>query len=809
MKWKPIIFIAAIGLLIFGSYYVLKQKPHSQVVTATPAAAQQNKNNQALLKEIQDKKQQTNIRVMFIGWDAADWQIIDPLIQAGRMPNTQRLLQNGTRAYMRSTQPMLSPLLWNSIATGKHPNEHGILDFLVMDPKTNKPMPMNSTFRKSMALWNMLSEAGDTSAFVAWWATWPAEKTNGVMVTDRVSYSLFSSVVDAKASNGLTYPENYYSEIKPKLISEKDITNEQIAEFIHLTPAQIAEERTKQYPQGKTNPVAYMAEVLASTHNYYTIAIDLLSHQQYDLFSCYFEGIDQVGHLFQHMMPPKMDMVTDEEFRRYKDVVTLYYQYLDGLTGDLLKYKDDNTIVILMSDHGFKNGAERPTDVAPYINEKPAYWHRDYGIFLMSGGPIRKHAVIDTVTVYDAAPTILYLLGLPVGKDLPGNILADALEPTFGKNFPIHTIASWEPLKTAPEAAPQQASKVDSEVMENLSALGYIGNAEQKGQQGSGSETASYHRNLASIYINDKKYDLAEQEVRKSMQLGSIFETYELLFQVKKGQGKIDEAGAEMQEGFDKFGNVGGEPFLKLMNLYAENKKLDEGKQALQKYGSRLPSDSFRLYGSGRLKESAGDLQGAEADYLAALRQDPTFAYAMERLYAIYKGWGDLQKLEEPARAGLKINNQLALYHNVLGVVYKKQGRFQDAIAEYEKALSTDPDNSTYWANLSAAYLSLKQPEQALEFLLRAKNKNDQDPEIWLNLGAVYGSLGRNDEAIASFANAKQLAGDSPNIELGIAVSYAQKGDVKQALQITQDAVSRYPNSPELRELLSDLQSQQ
>ncbi|MCA9288901.1 MAG: alkaline phosphatase family protein, partial [Phycisphaerales bacterium] len=58
-------------------------------------------------------------RVLVVGWDAADWKLIDPLLARGEMPHLARLIGNGCRADLASLDPKLSPLLWTSIATGK------------------------------------------------------------------------------------------------------------------------------------------------------------------------------------------------------------------------------------------------------------------------------------------------------------------------------------------------------------------------------------------------------------------------------------------------------------------------------------------------------------------------------------------------------------------------------------------------------------------------------------------------------------------------------------------------------------------
>ena len=68
-------------------------------------------------------------KVLLIGWDAADWKIINPLMNAGEMPNLQSLVDRGVIGNLATLQPILSPMLWTSIATGKRAHKHGIHGF--------------------------------------------------------------------------------------------------------------------------------------------------------------------------------------------------------------------------------------------------------------------------------------------------------------------------------------------------------------------------------------------------------------------------------------------------------------------------------------------------------------------------------------------------------------------------------------------------------------------------------------------------------------------------------------------------------
>jgi predicted AlkP superfamily phosphohydrolase/phosphomutase len=77
-------------------------------------------------------------RVIFVGVDGADWDIIENLMAQDLLPNFAELVENGATGPLRSVKPLLSPLVWTTIATGKFPEDHGILNFTVVDPATGR-----------------------------------------------------------------------------------------------------------------------------------------------------------------------------------------------------------------------------------------------------------------------------------------------------------------------------------------------------------------------------------------------------------------------------------------------------------------------------------------------------------------------------------------------------------------------------------------------------------------------------------------------------------------------------------------------
>jgi predicted AlkP superfamily phosphohydrolase/phosphomutase len=113
-------------------------------------------------------------KVLLIGWDASDWEHITPLLEEGLMPTLDAFINRGVMGNLATLQPILSPMLWNSVATGKSADKHGIHGFIEPDPVNGGARPYTSTSRKCKALWNILTQRGLQSNIVGWWASHPA-----------------------------------------------------------------------------------------------------------------------------------------------------------------------------------------------------------------------------------------------------------------------------------------------------------------------------------------------------------------------------------------------------------------------------------------------------------------------------------------------------------------------------------------------------------------------------------------------------------------------------------------------------------
>ena len=147
---------------------------------------------------------------------------------------------------------------------------------------------------------------------------------------------------------------------------------------------------------------------------------------------------------------------------------------VDGLLGEIER-SDPDRVIMLLSDHGFEAGHQ------PFRGNVLSGTHETeaalYGIFVASGGPIRRGKRVESVTILDIAPTVLHLLGLPVPETLEGRVLVDIFEPQWAAVHPVRTVPTYgcHPVTLSSQAVSAgPESPVDEELRKQLRALGYI-----------------------------------------------------------------------------------------------------------------------------------------------------------------------------------------------------------------------------------------------------------------------------------------------------------------------------------------------
>lgn len=446
-------------------------------------------------------------KIVLIGWDGADWNHINPLLDQGLMPNLQSLIENGVMGNIETLVPVLSPMLWNSIATGKYGDEHGILGFSEPNPSGRGIRPFASTTRKCKALWNILSQSGMSSNIVNWWASFPSEPIDGCIVSNDF-INAPSRQKGFAFQAGTFHPPELKEHIGPLRVAMQEVDPSAILPFIP---------KAAEIDQSTDRRLGMFIKNLAECASIQAAATWLIENRPATLNAMYFEGIDHFCHGFMHFAPPRLPNVPEELYEIYKGVIDGAYRFHDMMLGAVMRMIDDDTWLMLCSDHGFQSGATRPRSV-PNEPAGPAYWHRPLGIFALRGPGIRKDHRIYGASLLDIAPTVLTLLGLPIGQDMPGKVLADAFETPPE----VEHIPSWENVEGESGMHPADTvweNEQSEELIEQFVQLGYIEDPGEDQEVAAERSRVEIQYNLARVHLSrnfpDKALPIFKQLVEE------------------------------------------------------------------------------------------------------------------------------------------------------------------------------------------------------------------------------------------------------------------------------------------------------
>ncbi len=381
-------------------------------------------------------------RILMVGIDSADWDVIGPLMDEGKLPNLAALVESGVSCDLHSLEPkQKSPTIWATIATGKLPEKHGITDYV--DPLTKNLMTSN--VRTARTFWDIIGERGMTVTVVGWLVSWPAEAVNGYMVTD---YFRYSPRPDRPLPEHLTYPEDLLDEVESLRVVSEDITDEDLDRFIDLDAAMTADEAQRLPVDQMFAEMRAISEIerralalsniLAGDRTFLSVTRHLMRDRPTDVSIVYLRGVDTASHKFwADAHPGEVGFpVSQTESRVFGGTVARYYEYADEMLGFLVDDFGDGTVIVC-SDHGFEG--PKPGQPPGGIND-----HGPLGILVMSGDAFKDGVQIPERSVRDVTPTILALCGLPVGDDMDGAVIEDAFEPAFLRSHPVRRVPTYE-----------------------------------------------------------------------------------------------------------------------------------------------------------------------------------------------------------------------------------------------------------------------------------------------------------------------------------------------------------------------------
>ena len=629
-------------------------------------------------------------KVLLIGWDAADWKIINPLLDQGLMPTLEDFVNHGVMGNIATLRPILSPMLWNSIATGKRPDKHGILGFMEPDPQTGGVRPVTSTSRKVKALWNILTQRGYKTHVLGWFAGHPAEPINGISVSDLFPYAVGPIDKPWPLPPGAVYPEKLRDEFAKLRMHPAEVSEAAILPWIP---------RAAEIDQEKDKGLQSFAKILSENCSIHNAATWILQNEPWDFLAVYLNGIDHFCHGFMHYHPPRMAGISEEKFEIYKDVVNGAYRFHDMMLQTLLDLAGPDATVLIVSDHGFHSDHLRPRGI-PMEPAGPAVQHRQFGVVCMKGNNIKQDERIYGATLLDVTPTVLTLFGLPVGEDMDGRVLVQAFE-----NPPqITRIPSWEneagecgmhPADLRMDPAAAQA------VLQQFVALGYIQPLSEDQEKAVAVAVREQQYNLSRSYMDSRRYPEAFvilQELAVKWPDEARFMQH--LAQCHMAMGKRDEAKDLLQK------LLVLKPKTTPKKPAAEKETADHGIVAEQVGEEKNQAETATV----DVATDESTSPKPEADAAAEAKPRP---------------WADL----------------------LMGIIQFEEGDMGSALACLLKAESADPHLPDLHLRIGETYLRLKRTDDADRAFQRALEIDGDSPEAHLGLAVVRLRQRHNEEA--------------------------------------------------------------
>jgi Tfp pilus assembly protein PilF len=598
-------------------------------------------------------------RVAIFALDGADWELLSELANDGRIPNLKALAQGGTTGSVQTIQPMVSPMLWTTIATGLPPDRHGVLDFV-----DHSHRPVDAYSRRAPALWEIAESFGRNALVTNWWTDWPPSPHD-------------NTIFDAPAEllPNAIYPPAAEQRAASMIVPVDTVGYAQIRRFLNITPAEFDNAVSS---GGAGDPINVFRRVLAKTWSDHRVALSIYNdarrHERDPLLLMVsYDGTDTVNHLFSPYHPPYREDVSEERYRKFWPAVANYYSEVDRLIGEWMGALPPDTQVIVVSAHGFRWGKNRPRSIP---NGRTSLSdHRNPGVFIAYGQRVAPSRGTHSMTLFDVAPTVLALLGLPKSVEMPGNVAQWAF-----KDLPpltsVRVVSYGEFVNTRPVSTMAGIDPKQYEV--TLQAIGHLSDPS---------------RNLTPLLENDEPQRAAKPVSPETW--GAYAYTNNLGVQLRQ-QGKTREA----VDAFDRAIELNPDrptPYLNLaMTLFDRLQYTAADEAFLQAVAKGLPNaESWFI------------------DFAALYRERnmPSRAIAL-----LYKG-----REMFPQSYAIEAN---------LGSALVATGRYTEGVPELERALGLQPSSTLVLNNLGVFYAKRHDYARALDYWNRSLSIEPRQPQI-------------------------------------------------------------------------------
>jgi predicted AlkP superfamily phosphohydrolase/phosphomutase len=389
-------------------------------------------------------------RVTVIAIDGGSLDLITSATAEGRLPNFGRILDAGAVRHLATLHPTSAEAVWAAVATGKLPQKNGVrsagiyqlagdggsvqllpdycfahalqrFGFLVEHPHTS------ATFR-TRTLWSILSTNGFSVGVVGWPLTQPAPAVRGYLVSD-----IYHRI--ALTPSGIDDPSAVYP---PELQRDAFAAMESAT-----TDAPVV---TISLGGASVDP---RHEAPARTDRVYEVIAQAMARARpAQVTLTRYQSLDAIGHYFlRYAIPAEFGDVADEEHRRLGSVLERHYSVIDAAIGRAMASLGPDDLLVAVSGYGMeplgfgKRLVERvigDPEISGTHETAPDGFLMAYGASVARGRQQARASVVDIV------PTILYFLGLPLGRDMDGYARTDLFQPAFTEERPITFIPTYD-----------------------------------------------------------------------------------------------------------------------------------------------------------------------------------------------------------------------------------------------------------------------------------------------------------------------------------------------------------------------------
>ena len=258
------------------------------------------------------------MRTLVIGIDGGEWDVIEPLLDRGEMPNLSNLTNDGSHGNLTSTKPPLSPIAWTSIQTGANPGKHGIFDFSKITESYQR-QSINSSHRKMIPFWQVMNDHDIQTGLFKIPFTYPPSDVDGFMVT---------GFPTPRTTNDYASPQSIVDSIGQPAQLFEDWSHQRTGDF-------------SEFRDNLLDVVEHQTDVL----------LELLDEYDPEFLMTVYDGSDRIQHFYwddYDNTHPQHDPSTE-----FADAIPEYYRAFDDAVGRLLSELSGDWNVMIISDHGF------------------------------------------------------------------------------------------------------------------------------------------------------------------------------------------------------------------------------------------------------------------------------------------------------------------------------------------------------------------------------------------------------------------------------------------------------------------------